>query len=159
MAGFAYALSPRILTVLGPISIEAWPSALAPWVLVPLVVGASRGSPRRAALLSALAVAAVGGVNAAATFAVVPLGVVWLLTREPGPRRRSLMTWWPVFVLVGTAWWLVPLLLLGRYSPPFLDYIETASRHHLPDHALRRPARAPRTGCRTSTRRGRRATT
>jgi arabinofuranan 3-O-arabinosyltransferase len=127
VAGFAYALSPRILTLLGPISIEAWPSAVAPWVLVPLVLGARKGSPRSAALLSALAVAAVGGVNAAATFAVIPLGVVWLLTREPGPRRRSLMTWWPLFVLVGTAWWLIPLLLLGRYSPPFLDYIESAS--------------------------------
>ncbi len=110
----------------GPISIEAWPSALAPWVLVPLVIGARRGSPRRAALLSALAVAAVGGVNAAATFAVIPLGVVWLLTREPGPRRRSMMMWWPTFVVAGTFWWLVPLFLLGRYSPPFLDYIETA---------------------------------
>ncbi|MEO5651971.1 MAG: alpha-(1-_3)-arabinofuranosyltransferase family protein, partial [Marmoricola sp.] len=127
LAAFAYALSPRILTLLGPISIEAWPSAVAPWVLVPLVLGAQRGSPRSAALLSALAVAAVGGVNAAATFAVIPLGAVWLLTREPGPRRRALMVWWPVFVLVGTAWWLVPLLLLGRFSPPFLDYIETAS--------------------------------
>ncbi len=132
LAGFAYALSPRILTLLGPISIEAWPSALAPWVLVPLVVGAQRGSPRRAALLSALAVAAVGGVNAAATFAVIPLGVLWLLTRQPGRRRRSMMTWWPLCVLVGTAWWLVPLLLLGRYSPPFLDYIETASVTTLP---------------------------
>ncbi len=126
VAGFAYALSPRILTTLGPISVEAWPSALAPWVLLPLVVGSRRGSPRRAAALSALAVAAVGGVNAAATFAVVPLAALWLLTREPGPRRRSLMTWWPPLVLLGTAWWLVPLFLLGGYSPPFLDYIETA---------------------------------
>lgn len=126
VAGFAFALSPRMITAIGPVSIEAWPSALAPWVLVPLVVGVRRGSPRRAALLSALAVAAVGGVNAAATFAVIPLGAVWLLTRERGRRRRSLMVWWPTFVLVGTAWWIVPLLLLGRYSPPFLDYIETA---------------------------------
>ena len=37
-----------------------------------------------------------------------------------------MMLWWPTFVLAGTFWWLVPLFLLGRYSPPFLDYIETA---------------------------------
>lgn len=126
-AGFAFALSPRLLTTLGPISIEAWPSALAPWVLLPLVRGATVGSPRRAAALSALAVAMVGGVNAAATFAVLPLGVVWLLTRTPGPRRRALMLWWPLFTLLGTLWWLVPLFVMGAYSPPFLDYIETTS--------------------------------
>jgi arabinofuranan 3-O-arabinosyltransferase len=125
-AGFAYALSPRMLTVLGPISIEAWPSAVAPWVLIPLVVGATRGSPRRAAALAGLAVATVGGVNAAATFAVIPLGGVWLLTRERGPRRRQLMVWWPIATLLGTLWWLVPLFLMGAYSPPFLDYIESA---------------------------------
>ncbi|MBA2952381.1 DUF3367 domain-containing protein [Nocardioides sp. MAH-18] len=132
VAGFAFALSPRILTTIGPISAEAWPSAVAPWVLVPLVIGAGRGSPRRAALLSALAVAAVGGVNAAATFAVIPLGAVWLLTREPGPRRRSMMLWWPTFVLAGTLWWLAPLFILGRYSPPFLDFIEVAQVTTLP---------------------------
>ena len=132
LAGFAYALSPRILTVLGPISIEAWPSAVAPWVLIPLVVGSRRGSPLVAAAWSALAVAVVGGVNAVATFAVIPLGAVWLLTRERGRRRRALMVWWPTFVFIGTAWWLLPLLLLGRYSPPFLDYIETASITTIP---------------------------
>jgi arabinofuranan 3-O-arabinosyltransferase len=126
-AGFAFALSPRMLSTLGPISIEAWPSAVAPWVLLPLVVGASQGSPRRMAMLSGLAVAMVGGVNAAATFAVLPLGVVWLLTREPGSRRRSLMIWWPVFTALGTLWWLVPLFVMGAFSPPFLDFIETAS--------------------------------
>lgn len=126
LAGFAYALSPRMLSILGSISIEAWPSAVAPWVLLPLVVGAERGSPRRAAALSGLAVAMIGGVNAAATFAVLPLGAVWLLTRSAGPRRRSLMTWWPLFTLLGTLWWLIPLFVLGSYSPPFLDYIESA---------------------------------
>jgi arabinofuranan 3-O-arabinosyltransferase len=131
-AGFAYALSPRMLTTLGPISIEAWPSALAPWVLLPLVIGARTGSPRRAAALSALAVAMVGGVNAAAAFAVIPLGALWLLTRTRGPRRRMLMTWWPLFTLLGTFWWLVPLFLMGVYSPPFLDYIESADNTTFP---------------------------
>ncbi|QYJ04790.1 DUF3367 domain-containing protein [Nocardioides panacisoli] len=125
VAGFAYALSPRMLTTLGPISIEAWPSAIAPWVLLALVRGTEAGSPRRWAALAGLGVALVGGVNAAATFAVLPMGVVWLLTREPGPRRRALMVWWPVFTFLGTVWWLVPLFVLGAYSPAFLDYIET----------------------------------
>lgn len=126
-AGLAYALSPRMLTVLGPISVEGWPSALAPWVLLPLVVGSTRGDPRRAAALSGLAVAMVGGVNAAATAAVLPLGVLWLLTRERGPRRTALLLWWPVATALGTLWWLVPLFTLGAYSPPFLDFIETAA--------------------------------
>jgi arabinofuranan 3-O-arabinosyltransferase len=127
LAGFAYALSPRMLTVIGPSSIEVWPSALAPWVLLPLVLGADHGSPRVATARSAVAVALVGGVNAVATFAVIPLGALWILTRSRGPRRRALMLWWPLFVLLGTLWWLVPLFTLGAYSPPFLDFIESAS--------------------------------
>jgi len=127
VVGVAFALSPRMLSVLGPISIEAWPSALAPWVLLPLVLGSRSGSPRRAAAWSAFAVAMVGGVNAAATSAVLPLGVLWLLTRTPGPRRRALMVWWPAFTLLATLWWLVPLFVLGAFSPPFLDFIETAA--------------------------------
>ncbi|WP_370619326.1 alpha-(1-_3)-arabinofuranosyltransferase domain-containing protein [Mumia qirimensis] len=127
VAGLAYALSPRMLTVIGPSSIEVWPMALAPWVLVPLVIGMRRHDPRWMAALSALAVACVGGVNAVATFAVIPLGGLWLLLQPASPRRRSLMVWWPLFVLLGTLWWLVPLLMLGAYSPPFLDYIESAS--------------------------------
>ncbi|MFD1826659.1 MULTISPECIES: alpha-(1-_3)-arabinofuranosyltransferase [Mumia] len=127
VAALAYALSPRILSVIGPSSIEVWPMALAPWVLVPLVIGMRKHDPRWMAALSALAVACVGGVNAVATFAVIPLGALWLLLSPASPRRRSLMIWWPVFVLLGTLWWLIPLFLLGEYSPPFLDYIESAS--------------------------------
>ena len=126
LAGLAYALSPRLLTTVGPISIEAWPSALAPWVLLCLVHGSRHGSARRYAAGAALAVAMVGGVNAAATFAVIPLGAIWLLTRAPGPRRRTLMLWWPLATFLACLWWMVPLILLGTYSPPFLEYIETA---------------------------------
>ena len=126
LAALAYALSPRALTTLGAISSETLPLCLAPWVLLPLVRGARAGSERRAALASGVALLCVGGVNAVATLWVVPLGVVWLLTREPGPRRRRLAGWWAGAVVAATAWWLVPLVLLGRYSPPFLDWIETA---------------------------------
>src|SRR3546814_11418184 len=63
IAAFAYATSPRILSTIGPASIEAWPSALAPWVLLPLVSGAQRAPPRRGAPLAGLAVASGGGVN------------------------------------------------------------------------------------------------
>jgi arabinofuranan 3-O-arabinosyltransferase len=126
VGGLAYALAPRMLMGLGATSIEVLPMALAPWVLVPLVTGSRRGSPRRAAALSGLAVFCVGGVNAVATSAVLPLAVLWLLTRPAGARKRRLTAWWIVSVALATAWWTGPLLLLGRYSPPFLDYIETA---------------------------------
>ncbi|MGZ4645008.1 MAG: alpha-(1-_3)-arabinofuranosyltransferase domain-containing protein [Blastococcus sp.] len=126
IGALAYALAPRMISGLDATSVELLPMALAPWVLIPLVVGARSGSPRRAAALSGLAVFCVGGVNAVATAAVLPLPALWLLTRAPGPRRRRLMGWWTVSVALATAWWAGPLLLLGRYSPPFLDYIENA---------------------------------
>ncbi|SIN25804.1 arabinofuranan 3-O-arabinosyltransferase [Micromonospora cremea] len=126
IAGVAFALSPRMITELGPISVEAWPSAIAPWVLVPLVGLAHGSSLRRAVAWSALAVACAGGVNATAVLAVVPLAVLWLATLRPMRRRLVAIGAWGVAVAAATAWWLVPLLVLGRYSPPFLDYIETA---------------------------------
>ena len=61
VGGIAFALSPRMLTTLGPISIEAWPSAVAPWVLLALVRGSRAGSPRRWAAMAGLGVATVGG--------------------------------------------------------------------------------------------------
>jgi arabinofuranan 3-O-arabinosyltransferase len=127
VTGLVYVLSPRMLSTIGAISVEALPMAMAPWVLLPLVKGAESGSPRRAAAWSGLAVACIGGVNAAASIAVLPLGLLWLLTRGRGPRRTQLLRWWLLAVGLATAWWVVPLLVLGRYSPPFLDFIESAS--------------------------------
>ena len=42
------------------------------------------------------------------------------------------MTWrftagWAAAVAAASAWWLLPLLLLGRYGPPFYQYVESAS--------------------------------
>jgi arabinofuranan 3-O-arabinosyltransferase len=126
VAGIAYALSPRMVTAIGALSIETIPLALAPWVLIPLVGAQQRGSARRAAALSGLAVFCVGGVNAVATAAVLPLAVLYLLTRPSGPFKRRLITWWVVAVGLATAWWAGPLVLLGRFGSSFLYYIETA---------------------------------
>ena len=126
IAALSYALSPRMITELGPVSIEAWPMALAPWVLLPLIK-VRRGGEPIAAGRSAVAIALCGGVNAVAVGAVLPLPLWWLITRERGPIRRRLSQWWSAAVILGTFWWLAPLLLLGRYSPPFLDWVESAS--------------------------------
>ena len=125
-AALAYALAPRMMTTLGPTSIEALPMALAPWVVLPLVRGSRIGSPRKAALMSAVALLCMGGVNAVETAAVLPLAALYLLTRARGPRRRRLIGWWSVGVVAACLWWLIPLLVLGKYSPPFLSWIESA---------------------------------
>ncbi|HST66529.1 MAG TPA: alpha-(1-_3)-arabinofuranosyltransferase family protein [Mycobacteriales bacterium] len=127
VAALAYALSPRVLSVLGTISVEAWPGAVLPWVLLPLVGGArGRLSPRRAAALSGIAVLCLGGVNAAATAAVLLLPLLYLLTR-PRPVRGALLAWWVPVTVLACAWWALPLLVLGRYGYPFLDLIESAA--------------------------------
>ncbi len=114
LAGIAYALSPRMVTELGAISVETIPLALAPWVVLPLVGAASaQRSPRRAAALSGIAVFCVGGVNAVATAAVIPLAVLYLVTRPAGPVKRRLIVWWLIAVALATAWWAGPLVLLG----------------------------------------------
>jgi arabinofuranan 3-O-arabinosyltransferase len=126
VAALAFALSPRVVSTLGPISSESAPALLVPAILLPVVL-AARGEigARRAAALSALAVLGCGGVNATATaLAVVPAGL-FLLTRRAW-WRAPVTWWWAGSVVAATAWWAVPLVLLGRYSPPFLDWIESS---------------------------------
>ncbi|MBB5789636.1 alpha-(1-_3)-arabinofuranosyltransferase [Jiangella mangrovi] len=126
LGGMVYALAPRILVSLGAVSVEAWPTALAPWALIPLVRAWRGGPVVRNAALSALAVLCMGGVNAAATAAaVVPAGL-WLLLASHWPGRWRFAAWWVGCCAAVTVWWWVPLLLLGSHSPPFLDWIETA---------------------------------
>jgi arabinofuranan 3-O-arabinosyltransferase len=126
-AGLVYAMAPRTLMELGVISAELLPTVIAPWLLIPLVRGSREGSTRRAGLLSGVALLFAGGTNAAATLAILPLPALWLITRSSGPRRGSLMRWWVLGVTLSSLWWVVPLAVLGRYSTPFLNWIESSA--------------------------------
>lgn len=127
LAGLAYALSPMMLSKIGPISSEVLPIALAPWVLIPLVAASKGASIRKSAALSGIAIFCIGGINAAATIAILPLGLIWILTRTWCKQTRALLGWWVLAVALASLWWAIPLVTLGRYSPPFLDWIEAAS--------------------------------
>ncbi|MFL6062965.1 MAG: alpha-(1-_3)-arabinofuranosyltransferase family protein [Marmoricola sp.] len=128
LVGLVYALSPRIVGLSGVLTGEIVTSAVLPWVCLPLV-HALRGriSPRRAALLSALAVVAMGGVNAAENLAALPLPLFLVLSGLGSRPGKKLAAWWVACTTLASLWWTLPLLLLGKYSPPFLDYVESAA--------------------------------
>jgi arabinofuranan 3-O-arabinosyltransferase len=126
LGALAYALSPRVITLLGGNSAELWPIAVLPWVLLPLAGDGARERPRRAAMRSGVAVLCMGAANATTVLALLPLPALFLL---PGIRHaagRRLAAWWAVAVTLACAWWFVPLVLQGKYSSDFLNYIETA---------------------------------
>lgn len=135
LAAAVFVTAPRVLTTLGSISSETLPYVLAPWVLVPMVRALDPGRPDRyrlwqAALRSACAVALMGAVNAVATAAATGVAVVWwvfgFVSRDQVRRRLIFGGWWALGLILACLWWLVPLLMLSRLSPPFLDFIESS---------------------------------
>lgn len=127
VGGLAYALAPPMVGLVGFQSGGQLPYAMLPWVLLPLVVGAREGSPRRAAARSALAVALTGAVNGAASAVVLLAPALWLVTRSRSPRRAALTRWWLGCVAAAVAWWAVPLALQARYGLDFTAYTETSA--------------------------------
>ncbi|MCT1353088.1 DUF3367 domain-containing protein [Gordonia sp. p3-SID1431] len=132
IAAAVFVLSPRVLTTLGSISSETLPMMLAPWVLIPVVraldTRAENAAPlwREAARASA-AVALMGAVNAVATLAALGVAALWWLLHSPRDRRWwRFGAWTAAGLTLACAWWVVPLLILSRVSPPFLDYIESS---------------------------------
>ena len=125
-AALLYAVSPRMLSEVSITSIEVWPIAMAPWVLLPLVIPSPRSWLWRISR-SGLAFALIGGVNAVATGAALILPALWFLTRRWDRRTVLAGVAWLGFVMAVSLWWFLPLLQLGRYSPPFLDWIEDAA--------------------------------
>lgn len=122
LGALAYALAPRVVSVLGPLSAEALPAALVPWMLIPLT--RSRGSLKKVAFLSAFPVLLMGAANATLTIAALVVPGVWILARAQA--RWRLLGWWSGFVAALCAWWIVPLLIQSRYATNFLDFIESA---------------------------------
>lgn len=127
VGGLAYALSPYMLARIGNTSAMVTGAAFLPWILVLLVRASKLGSTRRAGALAGLAVLLTGGVNAAVTAAVLAVPVLWLLTRAPGPRRRSLALWFLASTALATLWWLLPLFFQQRFGFNFLPYTERAA--------------------------------
>ena len=127
VAAWAYALAPATMATVAFQSAGQLPYSFAPWVLVPLVSARTGSSPRRTAARSALFVLAMGGVNGAAAFAVLPLVAVWFLTRERTRDTWRLLGWWVLGVVLATAWWLVPLLVSVRYGIRFTAFTETST--------------------------------
>ena len=125
VAAVSFALCPRILSEVAITSVEVWPLALSPWVLWPLVE--SDRSVRWRATRSGFAFAFVGGINAVASGAALVLPALWLLTRRRDRALLRLAAAWTGAIALVSAWWVAPLLLLGRYSPPFLSWIEDAA--------------------------------
>jgi arabinofuranan 3-O-arabinosyltransferase len=139
-AGIAYAISPIALSMFGSTSGEFLQMAMAPWMIVPLtdmrpwLARADSGAGRRAAVIartravacSGVAIGLASGMNAASTIAAMIPAVIYILTR-PGIRTRiRMLCWWAPAVLLATALWLVPLVLLSKYGVSIVTYTESA---------------------------------
>ena len=138
IAAAAFALSPRVLTTLGAISSETLPMMLAPWVLLPVILAlrghgaaaaatSGKGSLRVLAARSAVAIALMGAVNAVATLTGCLAAVIWLVCHRPNRLWWRFTAWWALCIVLAVLWWVVALFMLGRISPPFLDFIESSA--------------------------------
>ncbi|MFY9916966.1 MAG: alpha-(1-_3)-arabinofuranosyltransferase, partial [Mycobacterium sp.] len=135
IAAVAFALSPRVLTTIGAISSETLPMMLAPWVLLPVVsalrgaggpTAAGQGTVRVLAARSALALALMGAVNAVATLTGCLPALIWWACHRPNRLWLRFTAWWALCAVLAITWWVVALVMLGRISPQFLDYIESS---------------------------------
>ncbi len=125
VAGLAYAISPIVLSRVGGQSPTAMGVVLLPWVILPLVRSSKIGSVRKGAAQSAIAIALIGGANAAVTIAILPLPFLYLITRTRGPRRASLLRWWIPAVPMATLWWISGIFFFGKFGPDVLQYTES----------------------------------
>ncbi|WP_084563075.1 alpha-(1-_3)-arabinofuranosyltransferase domain-containing protein [Corynebacterium aquilae] len=128
-AGLLFALSPRVMGTLSTISSESWPAMLTPWMVAVLLPRRPNQQWWRGIAPAVVCVALMGAVNATATIAALLPGVVVVLasTRFFGLRHTiARLCVLALGILAVTAWWIVPLLVLGAYAAPFVEFIESA---------------------------------
>jgi arabinofuranan 3-O-arabinosyltransferase len=127
LAGLVFALWPTFTIVIGSTSSAALPGMLAPWAVLPLTAAVrGRGSVVWPAARSGAVVLCMSGVNATVTIDALLLPGLFILTYARGRRLVALALCWAGAVVLATAWWVLPLLLQGRYAFNFLPYIEQA---------------------------------
>ena len=129
IAAVAFALSPRVLTTLESISSETLPMMLTPWVLLPVIqaLGARTDRPVRVlAARAGIALALMGAVNAVASLAACLPAIIWWACHRPNRLWWRFTGWWLLASALAVTWWVGALVLLGRISPPFLDFIESS---------------------------------
>ena len=127
LGGVAYCIAPIVVTW-AQTSADLLSVVFLPWMLLPLIVGSRTGPPRRAAARSGVAIALMGGGNAAVIFATLPVALIWLATRGAGPRRRQLLLWWIVAAALAVFWWSVSVVALaGKYGFNYLPFTETSA--------------------------------
>ncbi len=126
LAGLGYALAPMAISRVGTNSVFVMGLVLLPWILIPLVSGSQTGSTRRSAMRSGIAIALMGGANAAVTLGVLLVPALYLLTRTRGPRRTSLTRWWLLAVLLAIFWWSVGLYIFSRFGADLFKYTESS---------------------------------
>ncbi|YAL81937.1 alpha-(1-_3)-arabinofuranosyltransferase domain-containing protein [Dermacoccaceae bacterium W4C1] len=134
LAGLSYAMAPRILMTVGVLTGESLPAAILPFTVLPLVhAWHGRLSRRRAAVYSAATVPFMSGLNATEVICALVLPGLIILCAPLAWRDR--LRWgglWGALLGAVCLWWIGPLLILGRYAPPFLNYIESARNTTLP---------------------------
>lgn len=129
LAGLAYGFSPRLLSTVPVLTGESLPGAVLPWALLPVLLAlGGRLGTFRAVVLSGAAVVCMGGVNAVENIGSLPLvliTVLWGWRRGLASGRFVLA--WAGATTAASLWWVLPLLVLSRYAPPFFEYVESAS--------------------------------
>src|SRR5580704_13458222 len=124
LAGLVFALWPTFTIVIGSTSSAVLPGMLAPWAVVPLVSGRS---VVWSAVRSGAVVLCMSGINATVTIDALLLPGLFIVVHERGRRLILLAVCWAGAVAMATAWWVLPLLLQGRYAFNFLPYIEQSA--------------------------------